>query len=47
AYTALSRCPSWDHIQIMALDEAAFMVDRDVIIEYDRLEALATTPLPI
>ncbi|GBC00892.1 hypothetical protein RclHR1_00400006 [Rhizophagus clarus] len=31
AYTALSRCPNWDHIQIAALDRAAFKTDPDVI----------------
>jgi ATP-dependent exoDNAse (exonuclease V) alpha subunit len=47
AYTALSRCPSWEHVQIMALDKSAFMVDQDVISEYNRLEIMANTPLPI
>ena len=47
AYTALSRCPKWEDIRIMALDRNAFMVDQDVISEYNRLETLATTPLPI
>ncbi len=47
AYTALSRCPSWDHVQIMALNRDAFMVDQEMISEYNRLEILATSPLPI
>ena len=48
AYTALSRYPTWENVQIMALDKAAFIVDRDMIKEYDRLEIMATsTPLPI
>lgn len=47
AYTALSRCPNWDHIQIAALDKTAFKTDPDVITEYERLEILAQDPLPI
>ena len=47
AYTALSRYPKWENIQIMALNKNAFMVDQNVISKYNRLETLATTPLPI
>ena len=47
AYTALSRCPNWDNIQIAALDKAAFKTDPDVIKEYERLELMAARPLPI
>ncbi len=47
AYTALSRCPSWDNVQIAALDRAAFKTDPDVIKEYERLELVAASPLPI
>ena len=47
AYTALSRCPSWDNVQIAALDRAAFKTDPDVIKEYEHLELVAASPLLI
>ncbi|CAB4377354.1 unnamed protein product [Rhizophagus irregularis] len=43
AYVALSRCSSWDNIEISHLDRSAFMVDRDVILEYQRLTHIANT----
>jgi hypothetical protein len=47
AYTAISRCPKWDHIQIMNLNKNAFIVDPNVVREYSRLEQIASQPLPI
>ena len=47
AYTALSRCSNWDHVQIAALHKDAFKTDPDVIKEYERLESMAASPLPI
>jgi len=47
AYVALSRCPSWDHVYISSLHRDAFIVDPEVIQEYDRLQQIAMTPLPI
>ena len=47
AYTALSRCPNWDNVQIAALDREAFKTDPDMIKEYKRLELVAASPLPI
>jgi hypothetical protein len=47
AYTALSRCTNWDNIQIASLSRSAFKTDPDVIKEYERLELLAASPLPI
>src|SRR6266542_528393 len=47
AYTAISRCPKWDHIQIMNLNRNAFIVDPNVVKEYSRLEQIASQPLPI
>jgi len=38
AYVALSRCPTWENVDISNLDRSAFMVDQDVITEYQRLE---------
>ena len=46
AYTALSRSPSWNQIET-ALSKDAFIVDPDVIKEYQRLEQIASQPLPI
>jgi ATP-dependent DNA helicase PIF1 len=47
AYTAISRCPKWDHIQIMNLNKDSFIVDPNVIKEYSRLKNVASQPLPI
>lgn len=43
AYVALSRCPTWNNITISHLDISAFMIDRDVILEYQRLATISTT----
>jgi hypothetical protein len=43
AYTALSRAPSWDVVEIPCLDKEAFSVDQAVICEYERLKNKATT----
>jgi hypothetical protein len=46
AYTALSRAPSWDVVEIPCLDKQAFAVDQAVIREYERLEnKIITHPL--
>jgi len=47
AYTAISRCPKWDNIQIINLNKNSFMVDPNVIEEYARLKQVASEPLPI
>ena len=47
AYTALSRCPKWDNIQIMNLNRNSFIVDPNVVKEYSRLKQVASQPLPI
>ena len=47
AYTAISRCPKWNHIQIMNLSKDSFIVDSNVIKEYSRLKRIASQPLPI
>lgn len=41
AYVALSRAPSWNSIKITALDRDAFLVDRNIITEYERLKQMA------
>jgi ATP-dependent DNA helicase PIF1 len=43
AYTALSRAPSWDVVEIPCLDKQAFSVDQGVIREYERLKSKAAT----
>lgn len=47
AYTAISRCKQWNDVQIMNLHKNAFITDPEVIEEYNRLETLASQPLPI
>lgn len=37
AYVALSRCPTWENVDISHLDISAFMTDQDMILEYQRL----------
>ncbi|PKY12567.1 hypothetical protein RhiirB3_518103 [Rhizophagus irregularis] len=43
AYVALSRYSSWDNLEISHLDKSAFMVDQDVILEYQRLTDISNT----
>lgn len=43
AYVALSRCTTWDNVSISHLDRSAFMVDPNVIQEYQRLSTIANT----
>ena len=45
AYSAMSRCKTWDNVQITGLDRNAFMADPEVIEEYKRLESIASHPL--
>ena len=37
AYVALSRCSTWENIEISHLDRSVFMTDPNVISEYQRL----------
>ncbi|GET03473.1 AAA family ATPase [Rhizophagus clarus] len=41
AYVALSRCFSWNNIEISHLNRSAFMVDQDVVMEYQRLTTIS------
>lgn len=41
AYVALSRCPTWENVDISHLDRSAFKTDQNVIIEYQRLEEIS------
>ncbi|EXX66300.1 Rrm3p [Rhizophagus irregularis DAOM 197198w] len=43
AYVALSRCMTWDNIDISHLDASAFMTDQNVILEYQRLTNISTS----
>ncbi|CAG8487652.1 9179_t:CDS:2 [Cetraspora pellucida] len=47
AYVALSRCTKWEHVKIQSLDRDAFIVDRSMTDEYERLESKAHEPLPL
>ncbi|CAB5216838.1 unnamed protein product [Rhizophagus irregularis] len=47
AYVALSRCPNWSNVYIAALNPSAFITDQSMIEEYERLEQIASTPLPL
>ena len=47
AYVALSRCPSWDQIQIQSFHKNAFITNTEVLQQYERLERIASNPLPI
>ena len=42
AYVALSRCPKWEHVQIINLHRDAFKTDPEVTKEYQRLQQIAT-----
>jgi len=42
-YVALSRASSWDAVEIPMLNKKAFLVDKSVIEEYERLENIAET----
>src|SRR3990170_7453260 len=33
AYIALSRCPTWDNVEISHLDRSAFMTDQNMLLE--------------
>ena len=41
AYVALSRCSTWNNVEISHLDRSAFMVDQVVISEYQRLRDIS------
>jgi ATP-dependent exoDNAse (exonuclease V) alpha subunit len=43
AYVALSRCTTWDNVKISHLDPSAFMVDQDMVSEYQRLNDVSMT----
>lgn len=40
AYTAMSRARAWHDVDISSLDLEAFVVDKEAIVEYSRLESL-------
>jgi ATP-dependent exoDNAse (exonuclease V) alpha subunit len=47
AYVAISRCSNWNDVKIRSLSREAFIVDESMIKEYERLEAIASEPLPL
>jgi len=44
AYVALSRCPKWEHVQIMSLHKDAFKMDPEVTKEYQQLQQICQLP---
>ena len=47
SYVALSRCQSWNDIQILSISSESFLVDERVKKEYMRLEQISSKMLPI
>jgi hypothetical protein len=47
AYVSLSRCKTWENVQISDIHRDAFITDPEVVEEYKRLETLASQHLPI
>jgi hypothetical protein len=47
AYVAISRCNNWSNVKIKSLSREAFAVDKLMIKEYERLESIASQPLPL
>jgi ATP-dependent exoDNAse (exonuclease V) alpha subunit len=47
AYVALSRCSDWSKVNIASLHPSAFIVDKEMLEEYKRLEEIAANPLPL
>src|SRR5690242_13032122 len=47
AYVAISRCTNWNNVKIKSLSREAFAADKSVIKEYERLETIASQPLPL
>lgn len=47
AYVALSRCSNWSKVHIASLHPSAFITDKSMIDEYNRLEQKAAIPLPL
>ena len=44
AYVAISRCSSWENINIITLHRDAFITDKRIIEEYQRLQLLVEQP---
>lgn len=47
AYVAISRCSEWSKVHIASLHPSAFIVDKSMIEEYERLEQMAAKTLPL
>ena len=47
AYVALSRCTDFSNVHIASLHPSAFITDKSMLEEYERLEQKAATPLPL
>ncbi|RIA79579.1 hypothetical protein C1645_845488, partial [Glomus cerebriforme] len=46
-YIAISWCNNWNNVKIKSLSMDAFAVDKSMIKKYERLEAIASTSLPL
>jgi ATP-dependent exoDNAse (exonuclease V) alpha subunit len=47
AYVTLSRCSNWSNVHIASFHPSAFITDKSMIKDYERLEQKASTPLPL
>ena len=47
AYVALSRCTSWENVQLITLNRNAIITDQSMVNEYKRLEEKASIPLSL
>ena len=44
---ALSRCASWENVQLITLNRNAIITDQSMVNEYKRLEEKASIPLSL
>jgi len=44
AYVAISRCPTWENLNILSLHRDAFITDNSIVEEYQRLQLQAAKP---
>jgi hypothetical protein len=47
AYVALSRCVSWETLQIGSVDKNAIITDESMIQKYNLLKEKTSTTLPL
>jgi hypothetical protein len=44
---SVSHCSNWSNVHIATFHPSAFITDKSMIKEYERLEQKASTPLPL